>query len=137
MGNFDQLSRTPESLTRSLAMSIKAIGHPKRAPGHDVMIVMGYEHFRVYDRAGWTRERTMKEFEAVLTMPADDLIRGVGGVEEGLPESMAGKTVRKVRPGGLNIVRAGGEAGLMSALIGGWAASGERGSDLVTKEIGT
>ncbi|MEC8203503.1 MAG: hypothetical protein VX075_08440, partial [Pseudomonadota bacterium] len=55
----------------------------------------------------------------------------------GLPERMAGKTVRKVRPGGLNIVRAGGEAGLMSALIGGWAASGERGSDLVTKEIGT
>ena len=50
---------------------------------------------------------------------------------------MAGKTVKKVRPGGLNIVRAGGEAGLMSALIGGWAASGERGSDLVTKEIGT
>jgi len=137
MGNFDQLSRTPESLTRSLAMSVKAIGHPKRAPGHDVMIVIGHEHFRVYDRAGWTRERTMKEFEAILMMPADDLIRGVGGVEEGLPESMAGKTVRKVRPGGLNIVRAGGEAGLMSALIGGWAASGERGSDLVTKEIGT
>ena len=137
MGNFDQLSREPESLTRSLAMSIKAIGHPKRAPGHDVLVVMGHEHFRVYDRAGWTRERTMQEFDEVLTMPADDLLRGVGGVAEGLPASMAGKTVNKVRPGGLNIVRAGGEAGLMSALIGGWAASGERGSDLVTKEIGT
>ena len=79
----------------------------------------------------------MQEFEEVLTMPADDLLRGVGGVAEGLPASMAGKTVNKVRPGGLNIVRAGGEAGFMSALIGGWAASGERGSDLVTKEIGT
>ncbi len=137
MGNFDQLSRTPESLTLSLAMSIKAIGHPKRAPGHDVMVVMGHEHFHVYDRAGWTRERTMQAFDEALTMQADDLLRGVGGVAEGLPERMAGKTVRKVRPGGLNIVRAGGEAGLMSALIGGWAASGERGSDLVTKEIGT
>lgn len=77
----------------------------------------------------------MQEFEEALTMPADGLIRGVGGVAEGLPKGMAGKMVRKVRPGGLNIVRAGGEAGLMSALIGGWAASGERGSDLVTKEI--
>ena len=137
MGNFDQLSRTPESLARSLAMSIKAMGHPKRAPGHDVMIIMGHEHFRVFDREGWTRDRTMQEFEDALTMPADDLIRGVGGVAEGLPKGMAGKMVRKVRPGGLNIVRAGGEAGLMSALIGGWAASGERGSDLVTKEIAT
>ena len=137
MGNFDQLSRTPQSLTRSLAMSIKAIGHPKRAPGHDVMIVMGHEHFCVYERAGWTRDQTMQEFDEALTLQADNLLRGVGGVAEGLPERMAGKTVKKVRPGGLNIVRAGGEAGLMSALIGGWAASGERGSDLVTKEIGT
>ncbi|MBO89262.1 MAG: thiol reductase thioredoxin [Rickettsiales bacterium] len=137
MGNFDQLSRTPESLTRSLAMSIKAIGHPKRAPGHDVMIVMGHEHFCVYERAGWARSKTMQEFEKALTLQADDLLRGVDGVAEGLPERMAGKTVNKVRPGGLNIVRAGGEAGLMSALIGCWAASGERGSDLVTKEIGT
>jgi hypothetical protein len=79
----------------------------------------------------------MQEFEEVLTFPADEIIRGVGGIAEGIPESMAGKMIKKVRPGGLNIVRAGGEAGLMSALIGGWAASGERGSDLVTKEIGT
>ena len=137
MGNFDQASREPESLTRSLGMSIRAIGHPKRAPGHDVLIVMGPEHLRVYDRAGWTKERLMQEFEEVLTFPADEIIRGVGGIAEGIPESMAGKMIKKVRPGGLNIVRAGGEAGLMSALIGGWAASGERGSDLVTKEIGT
>ena len=137
MGNFDQASREPESLTRSLGMSIRAIGHPKRAPGHDVLIVMGPEHLRVYDRAGWTKERLMQEFEEVLTFPADEIIRGAGGIAEGIPESMAGKMIKKVRPGGLNIVRAGGEAGLMSALIGGWAASGERGSDLVTKEIGT
>ena len=136
MGNFDQLSRTPESLTRSLSMSIQAIGHPKKAPGHDVLIIIGPEHLRVYDRANWTKERLIKEFEEVLTIPADNLLRGVGGVAEGLPENMAGKMVRKIRPGGLNIVRAGGEAGLMSALIGGWAASGEKGSDLVTKEIG-
>ena len=137
MGNFDQLSRTPESLTRSLGLSIKAIGHPKKAPGHDVLIVMSPEHLRVYERAGWSKVRLMQEFDEVLTFPADEFIRGAGGIAEGIPESMAGKMVKKVRPGGLNIVRAGGEAGLMSALIGGWGASGERGSDLVTREIGT
>ena len=40
----------------------------------------------------------------------------------------------KFRPGGLHIVRAGGAAGLMSGIIGGWA-SGERGSVPVTKEV--
>ena len=43
----------------------------------------------------------------------------------------------KFREGGLNIVRAGGEAGLMSAIIGGWVASGPRGTTPVTREIRT
>ena len=41
----------------------------------------------------------------------------------------------KFRRGGLNIVRAGGPAGLMSAIIGGWVASGPRGTNPVTKEV--
>ena len=48
---------------------------------------------------------------------------------------MAGKPVPKFRPGGLLIVRAGGGAGLFSAIIAGWAASGPVGSIPVTKEI--
>jgi hypothetical protein len=48
---------------------------------------------------------------------------------------MAGKPVPKFRPGGLLIVRAGGGAGLFSAIIAGWAASGPVGSTPVTKEI--
>ena len=43
--------------------------------------------------------------------------------------------VNKFRPGGLMIVRAGGGAGMFSAIIGGWLASGERGSAPVTREI--
>ena len=42
----------------------------------------------------------------------------------------------KFREDGLNVVRAGGEAGLMSAVIGGWAASGDRGTVPVTREVG-
>jgi hypothetical protein len=41
----------------------------------------------------------------------------------------------KFKPGGLNIVQAGGEAGLFSAIIGGWLASGDLGSAPVTREI--
>ncbi len=36
---------------------------------------------------------------------------------------------------GLSIVRAGGGAGMFSGIIGGWSASGERGSAPVTKEV--
>ena len=58
-----------------------------------------------------------------------------GGIAEGLPASMADQTLPKFRPGGLNIVRAGGGAGMFSAVIGGWAATGKIGSIPVTKEI--
>lgn len=42
---------------------------------------------------------------------------------------------RKFRDGGLMIVRAGGGAGMFSGIIGGWSASGEKGSSPVTREI--
>ncbi len=41
----------------------------------------------------------------------------------------------KFKPGGLNLVHAGGSAGLFSAIIGGWLASGDMGSSPVTREI--
>jgi len=136
LGNFDQLSRTPESLTRSLALSLRAIGHPKKAGAHDALIILSPEHFRTYRQAGWTKTQTLDAFEEALLLPGHELIRGAGGVAEGMPEHLANETVSKFRPGGLNIVRAGGIAGMMSAVVGGWAATGERGSEMVTKEIG-
>ncbi len=137
LGSFDQLSRTPESLTRSLAMSLRAIGHPKKANAHDALIIMSPEHFRTYREAGWSKARTLEAFEEALLLPGHELVRGAGGVAEGMPEHLAEQTLSKFRPGGLNIVRAGGIAGMMSAIVGGWAATGERGSEMVTKEIGT
>ena len=41
----------------------------------------------------------------------------------------------KFRPGGLQLVRAGGDAGLFSAIIPGWLMKGALGTDPVTKEI--
>ena len=134
LANFDQLSRTPESLLRSLAMSLFAIGHPKKVLGHDAMLVLSPEHYRIFREAGWSRARIEAEFETVLLRPGAELARGAGGVAEGVPPEQAQGMLPKFRPGGLHIVRAGGAAGLMSGIIGGWA-SGERGSVPVTKEV--
>ena len=67
--------------------------------------------------------------------PASELIRGAGGVDAGVRPEPVRDSMPKFREGGLNVVRAGGEAGLMSAIIGGWVASGPRGSSPVTKEV--
>jgi hypothetical protein len=47
---------------------------------------------------------------------------------------MAGRQLPKFRPGGLQIVHAGGDAGLFSALLGGWVG-GPKGSTPVTRTI--
>ncbi len=67
-------------------------------------------------------------------MPGDELVVGAGGIEEGMPESFAGSTLPKFRPGGILLASAGGGAGLFSAIIGGWA-NGATGSQPVTKEV--
>ncbi|MBT7369978.1 MAG: hypothetical protein HN816_04975 [Gammaproteobacteria bacterium] len=71
----------------------------------------------------------------LLTLSGSELIAGAGGIAEGLPEAMADRQLPKFRKGGLNIVRAGGSAGMFSAIIAGWAASGSIGSTPVTREI--
>jgi hypothetical protein len=53
-----------------------------------------------------------------------------------LPAGVEGSTIPKFRDGGLLIVHAGGEAGMFSAVIGGWA-SGAIGSEIVTREVRT
>ncbi|MCW2776544.1 MAG: uncharacterized protein JWN17_269, partial [Frankiales bacterium] len=46
----------------------------------------------------------------------------------------AGTVLPKHRDGGLLVVHAGGDAGLFSAIIGGWV-SGSTGSSPVTREV--
>ena len=134
-GIVDQKSRTPESLARSFALCLRAVDHPKLAMAGDALLVVSPEHSRVFIDAGWSKDRLREALEALLLLPGDEMIAGAGGVAEGLPASMAGMMVPKFRPGGLLIVRAGGTAGLFSAVIAGWAASGPVGSIPVTKEI--
>jgi hypothetical protein len=135
-GVVDQLSRTPESLARSFALHLRTMGHPKLVLAFDAMLVVSPEHARVFADAGWDKARLRAELDELLTVDTDELLRGVDGIEEGLPERLAGLRLPKFRDGGLLVVHAGGTAGLFSAIIGGWA-SGSVGSAPVTREVGT
>lgn len=134
-GVVDQKSRTPESLARSFALCLRAVDHPKLAQAGDAVLVVSPDHCRVFLEAGWSKARLLEELLELLMLPGDEMVMGAGGIAEGLPMAWAGKPVPKFRPGGLLIVRAGGSAGLFSAIIAGWAASGATGSVPVTQEI--
>ncbi len=134
-GIVDQKSRTPESLAKSFALCLRAVDHPKLAMAGDALLVVSPDHCRVFLEAGWSKARLRDELTALLELPADEMIVGAQGIAEGVPAAFAGKMIPKFRPGGLLIVRAGGGAGLFSAVIAGWAASGPTGSTPVSKEI--
>jgi hypothetical protein len=130
----DQLSRTPESLSRSFAACLRSVAHPKLMMAWDAMLVVGPEHGRVFRNAGWSKARLRRELDLLLSVPGSRVVRGVGGIAEGMPEALAGAELPKFRPGGLLIVHAGGTAGLFSAIIGGWVG-GPGGSEPVTLEV--
>ena len=134
-GIVDQKSRTPESLARSFALSLRAVDHYKLAMAGDALLVVSPDHCRVFLEAGWSKARLHDELMALLQLPGDEIVVGAQGIAEGVPAAFAGKTIPKFRPGGLFIVRAGGQAGLFSAVIAGWVASGPIGSTPVSKEI--
>ncbi len=120
-----------------MAESLKAIGHAKHWPAADAILVVCPEHERTFKAAGWSKADLNRRLIELTTGPADPLIQGEGGIAEGLPPALRGKQVSKFRDGGLLIVRAGGGAGMFSGIIGGWAASGEKGSMPVAKAIAT
>lgn len=130
----DQLSRSPESLTRSLAASLRSAVSPRLVLGMDGMLVLSPEHMVRYRDAGWDRARFLAELTEYLMFGTDEIIAGADGIEDGLPPGLAGHRLPKFRPGGLLVVHAGGPAGLFSAIIGGWK-NGPGGSDPVTREI--
>jgi len=130
----DQLSRTPESLAGSFAAALAAMHHPKLVMSFDVVLVIGPEHARVFAEAGWDRERLQSELAERLRRPGSELVRGAGGIAEGIPAHLAGRTLTKFRPEGILIVHAGGAAGLFSMMIGGWV-TGATGSQPVTRAV--
>ncbi|MBW2385183.1 MAG: thioredoxin family protein [Deltaproteobacteria bacterium] len=130
----DQLSRDPESLARSYAVNLRTLHHPKMVLAFDCLLAIGPEHARVFEEAGWSKEQLVARLHELLVIPKQELVRGAGGIAEGMPEDLPVPTLPKFRPGGILVVHCGGEAGLFSAMIGGWV-TGEMGSQPVLREI--
>jgi hypothetical protein len=134
-GIVDQKSRDPESLSRSIAESLKAIHNVKLAPACDAMLVVCPEHERTFRTAGWSKARLYEELYKLCEIPGDQLVAGARGIAEGHSPAVIGTIRNKFRPGGLLIVRAGGGAGMFSGIIGGWSSGGPTGSLPVTREV--
>lgn len=118
---IDMRSRTPEQLTASLAASLAFVGNVKHAEYCNAVLVLSPEHHQIYREAGWTRPDIEEALYAALRRPGKDLVRGAGGIGEGIDPARANDMVDKFWPDhGLLIVRAGGPAGLHSAILSGW-----------------
>jgi hypothetical protein len=132
-GVADQISRNPESLARSIATGLQQIWHPKLA-GVAAMVAIGPEHARVFAEAGWDKARLRTELLTLTTRPGSEMVRGAGGIDEGVLVAMQEMDIPKFRPNGLWITHVGSGAGLWTGIFAGWV-SGEKGSDMVTRAI--
>ncbi len=132
---FDQQSRSPESLAKSMAQTMLSTIHP-RITGMDTMLVVCPEHMARFAEAGWDKSRFEAELRSHLDIEVNMILRDEDGIGEGIPRGLGleGISVPKFPDDGLLIVHAGGPAGLFSSVIGGWL-SGPMGSVAVTKEI--
>ena len=107
-GIWVEAARKPEDIVEQTGHWLHHLGFPG-TPGHALVLVTP-EFYRIYNEHGWGRAR----------------------IKSALIEASRGMIYEQ----GLLLVRAGGPAGLQSAAISGWGV-GERGSNPVTKEIGT
>ena len=119
-GVTDQKARTPGELTRSLAMGLQAVGHPKLCEWAPAVLVLSPEHYAIYREAGWDRRRITAALTRELMREGAEVQAGAGGVAEGMPRSRSHERIPKFHPGALLLVRAGGRAGLFSAILSGW-----------------
>ena len=120
-GFADNGARTPEELVRSFATSLVAVGHVKLAQSCNAILVLTPEHYAIFRDAGWDRRRIQAALHEATTRPGRDLVKGAQGLGEGIDPKFADQMVPKFwEDHGLMIVRAGGDAGLFSAIIGGW-----------------
>jgi hypothetical protein len=132
----DQKSRTPEGLTRSFALSLNKMGHDRLTQSARAILVLSPEHYAIYKEAGWDRKRIERALYEATIRPGSELIAGKDGIGEGIPASRAREMVPKFHEDGLMVVRAGGPAGLFSAILPGWLAGRNRTElQLVTKKV--
>ncbi|WP_420616439.1 thioredoxin family protein [Candidatus Palauibacter sp.] len=137
-GIMDQASRTPEELTASLGACLLAVCHPKICEWAHAVLLLSPEHYAIYREAGWDRARITEALLEATTRPLGEVARGAGGLAEGVPDSETRRHVPKFPPGGLLLARAGGAAGLYSAILAGWPGGRAwQHSHPITREIET
>jgi hypothetical protein len=134
----DQLARTAEELCASLGGALEWVGHRRLRFAFDALLVVGPEHGRLFRQAGWDRARVRQELFERSQAPAGELVRGAGGISEGIepqfvtdPDALVPKFAA---PDRILLAHAGGDAGLFSMIFGGWVA-GEIGSEPVTRSV--
>jgi hypothetical protein len=134
----DQLARDADGLAASLALALESVAHPKQRLAWDALLVVGPEHGRVFGEAGWSRDDLRRRLFELTTTPAGELVRGAGGSPEGIEARFitdpSMPVAKFASPERIQIVHAGGDAGLFSMVFGSWAA-GEIGSAPVTEEV--
>jgi hypothetical protein len=114
---------------------LRTVAHPKLFGRWDALVVISPEHARTFRAGGWSKAQLRDRLLELLTVPAADLLRDADGMAEGITPAQARGSLTKFSPGGLWIVHAGGQAGMFSAIIGGWSG-GPGGSQMVTREVG-
>ena len=131
---IDQVARTPHELVRSYAPCLRAIYHEGQVADVAAFLVIGPEHARVFYQAGWTKRRIKEELAPLLQVPVRSLKPGFGVDDDvaRLKLERPDASVPKFKTGSLNIIRAGGSAGLFSAIISGL---GSITINPVTKEV--
>jgi hypothetical protein len=134
----DQLAREPEGLAASIAMALQSIAHPKLVLAFDGLVLLGPEHARVFEAAGWTLGQLRERLFELTKRPAGELVRGFGGSPEGIDPRWVSDPAMPVQKFAaaerILIACAGGDAGLFSMVFGSWA-SGEIGSAPVTARV--
>ena len=81
---LDQLSRTPESLAKSMAASLRSVVHVKKFGMADAVLVVCPEHRRVLREGGWGKQELLQAIHDELMTPGTELMSGVNGMDEGI-----------------------------------------------------
>ena len=134
VGVIDQNSREPEGLIKSISGSLRIINHVSMANASDTIVVIGPEHGDVFDRNGWDKKKTTEALHLATTVPAGGNL-GMITNNSKQNDQRNEKDIPKFRNSGITLIRAGGAAGLFSAVIPGWLMNGDAGTNPVTKEI--
>jgi hypothetical protein len=129
----DDKSRTPEGLARSLALFLCGVHHP-RSTQPRAILVLSPEHYAIFRDGGWGRKEITEALHRFTVRPGKELVAGLDGVAPGVPARRAGEMIPKFIADGLLIVRAGGPAGLFSAVLPGWGSKADE-TQPVTREI--